>query len=417
MNFKIYFIDLALLIQCMMTGVNSLYAVEKAKCLYHFVVTGQSNAFGLASGLPLSTTAIFDNIFQMTNARGEFVLLTEPAFHTHGITKSETSLSGAAAKIESILRSSLEGSESKRKILFSVHADGGVGYDKIRKNGAGYSYEDSIEAVKAAKEYADSIGFKCNVPSVILIHGESDALAGNQNYKNNLLELQRNYNTDIKAITKQKNAVKLFLVQTYGYELGPSGSTDSSMDIKVAQIKAAKENADIVLVGPSGFLPADGTNGTIHMSNSSYRRLGEYIGKVAAGVIFLDRHWEPLTPRKVVVQKNIVTVNYHVPVVPLRFDRTMEAENYGFEFYDSGKMVPITAVNLKGTRTVELMLKDPPCGKEQFLYYGNAVTDLLPNGGGALIDSDASPSLYGYDLSNRCVDFRYKIVGGKGILQ
>jgi len=123
---------------------------------------------------------------------------------------------------------------------------------------------------------------------------------------------------------------------------------------------------------------------------------------------------------------NSIIADFYVPVAPLQIDtvNVTEPDNfpgskYGFEFTDGSATPPtITAINIVGPETLEIVLSGPSTGGSPKLAYawttptsGTAAYAGLTSGPrGNLCDSDATPSIYGNDLRNRCVHFQIPVL-------
>src|SRR5208283_1249445 len=86
----------------------------------------------------------------------------------------------------------------------------------LKKNAAqkginGHSYEAALIETKAITRLARAAGKTYGVGAIIVTHGECDA--GNVNYENDLHQLWSDYNTDLPAITGQKQKILMIVSQ------------------------------------------------------------------------------------------------------------------------------------------------------------------------------------------------------------
>jgi len=415
----------------------------------HVLVTGQSNSVANSGTPVLSTTQPYSNlmfdtgVMPMTQCDGSGCRAFDPPSSFVPLVEGdyffgypvETSASGMANEITHLAKERYQGViaglPDDHSVLVSLHGRSGNTYWCLRKGGCDYKpgylapFEQAMLEVSAAKELAAAAGKSYVVRAVVAIHGESDHYsytAGSeefpmpgtdgtpgkiQSYADALVEWQADYETSVKAITGQSQAVPLFISQISGWNDAPYS--------KVAQFQLdahVRAPGKVVLVGPSYHLPTD-QNDCRHFTNHGERRLGEYFAKVYARVIFEGRPWEPLRPTEVTRDGAVITVRFHVPVPPLVIDteRVAEVASYGFTYTDgSGAPPAITNVAVTGPDTVKITLGSVPTAEGKHLMYAQNQVPLTcigtPNGArGNLRDSDATPSQHGYDLHNWAVNF------------
>src|SRR5450432_2104096 len=132
----------------------------------------------------------------------------------------------------------------------------------------GRSYEAAMIETKAITRLAKAAGKTYGVGAIIVTHGENDA--GNVNYEDQLHQLWQDYNTDLLAITGQKQKVQMIVSQQNAVN-DRSAST-------LAQWKIGVDYpADIVCSGPKYQYPS---KEGIHLTTEGYRELGEKYGQI-----------------------------------------------------------------------------------------------------------------------------------------
>lgn len=376
----------------------------------HVLGTGQSLSVG-SQGTPiLSLTQPFDNKMfvggvKPSNANlGSFVSLVEgPSVETHN-----SSFANLVTHLaETVVFVGKPAPMDSHRLLVSIHGIGGTAYAGLKKGTA--SFAAGIAQVQAAKTLTTNAAQSYIVRAVTNVHGESDHVAANANYKQNLVEWQKDYDTDVRAITGQAEPIPMFHTQVSSWtKYGQATSL-----IPMAQLDASTESGGaIVMVGPKYALSyvADG----VHLTNEGYRHMGEYYAKVYRYVVLEGKTWEPVRPKSASILGDTIVVTFHVPVPPLVLDTTLVSNpgNYGFEYADSsGAAAPtITQVTVIGPSTVQIKLSGAPTGQSRRLRY--AFTGVAGAKGGAttgprgnLRDSDATPSRYGYKLYNWAVHY------------
>ncbi len=384
----------------------------------HVLSTGQSLSVGSQGTTILSTAQPFFNLMPNTGVRGpataaqadftSFVPLVEANVETMG--SGLANLATELAETTELL--GLPAPQDKHVILVSGHGVGGRAYAALKKGGTEPAYANGLKQVSEAKRLADADGKSYVVRVVTNVHGESDHVAKNTNYAQNLVEWQQNYEDDVKAITGQTGTLPMLHTQ---FSSWTKYSTATSA-VVIAQLQASVDHPDAIpLVGPKYFLPyvADG----VHLTSEGYRWMGEYYAKVYRQIVIQGRRWEPLRPVAAVSAGVEILVTFHVPAPPLVLDTTSITDpgNYGFEYTDdSGAPPAITAVALTSPTTVKITLASEPTGggkRVRYAYTGvigaRAGTTSGPRGN--LRDSDATVSRSGKPLQNWAVHFDFAV--------
>jgi hypothetical protein len=366
-----------------------------SNCVYHILSTGQSLSVGTNGAPALSTTQPYNN---KKLSGTSLVSLIESGV--------ETMSSGLANSVTSnVIGNAYD-------LIVSIHGVGATTYSGLKKGTT--PYNNGIAQVNNAKAAVTALGRPYQVTAVTTIHGESDHLAGTtqSQYEADLVEWQNDYDTDVKAITGQSDTIYLFTDQMSSW----TGYNSAISVIPYAQLAAAEDHPDkIVLVGPKYFLQY---SDAAHLTNTSYRWLGEYYAKAYTKVVIDGGTWTPLSPRQIVRNGNVIYAQFNVPAGSLVFDTTLVdlKANYGFEYADDSSSASISSVEMVNADTVKITLSTSPTGTNQKLRYAYTGTSGSQPGAhiagserGNLRDSDATPSLYGNNLYNWAVHFN-KIV-------
>lgn len=367
--------------------------------LYQILSTGQSLSVG-ASGKPtLTIVQPFENKMLDKNNK-KLIPLVEPST-TIGNEGGETMGSALANSL------SFKNGENFQTVVTN-HGYGGYAYDKLNKGTE--PYEKGLQQLKAVHENANRLGKNHEVIGVTVIHGEDDQIGiwnerekwyakGYSNlaevYKDFLVQWQRDYENDVKRVTRQES-VPLYIDQMSSH----TGAGSSFPVSALGQLKAVEENpGKIILVGPKYFLDyAD----NFHLKNYSYRLLGEYYGKVIDQVFNKKKNWLPLMPTLITRQENIIYVKFHIPELAskLEFDtKNVDAmPNMGFEYSDTSGNVVINNVEIIANDTVKIVLnKIPDAAAIKTLNY--AYTGMPGANPGAHSDGSAKGNLRDDDPS------------------
>ena len=274
----------------------------------------------------------------------------------------------------------------------------------------GRSYEAAMIETKAITRLAKAAGKTYGVGALIVTHGECDA--GNQNYESDLYQLWSDYNTDLAAITGQKQKIQMIVSQ--------QNSCNDYSASTLAQWKVGVDHpADAVCSGPKYQYPyaADG----VHLTANGYRQLGEKYGQIYFERVILGKDWQPLEPTAVERNGAVITVHFHVPVPPLIWDSHFAAPHRsigewkngkGFEVSAAGgEKVAIKSVAITSDAVVMVCATDPgPGARVGYAMTGEKPRMAAPFEGtyrwGLLRDSDPFVgAVTGLEQPNYCVAF------------
>jgi lysophospholipase L1-like esterase len=209
----------------------------------------------------------------------------------------------------------------------------------------GRAYAATLIEVTAIARLAKAAGKTYGVGAISILHGECDA--GNANYESDLHQLWSDYNTDIPAITGQTQKIQMLVSQ--------QNSTNDRAASTLAQWKVGIHYPnDIVCIGPKYQYPSvDGT----HLTTDGYEPLGEKFGEVYYQRIIMGNNWQPLAPDTATRSGSVITVRFHVPVMPLVWETTFPAAHptiaewkngKGFEVRTASGRVTINSVAISG---------------------------------------------------------------------
>jgi hypothetical protein len=272
-----------------------------------------------------------------------------------------------------------------------------------RRHGGGY-YRTSLDDARRAVSVAAERGMSFRIAALYWMQGEGNGgptggivptrwdaeiprPAGLEWYRDQLIAYRKQWSADLAAITGQQGEVPMFTYQT----LGPAGE---------AQLMAADAHRQIHLVGPHYAVPSalnsrkpDGRTGdAIHLSADGERWWGEQVGKVMHRVLHLGEDWEPLRPRRAVLdeKRESVLIDFLVPRPPLVIDTTFLARQEiavesdfsslsGFQVRGSaGGTLALSGVSVEGPDRVRIRLAKPmPAGERWTVSYGHPSTSAL----------------------------------------
>ena len=201
-------------------------------------------------------------------------------------------------------------------------------------------------------------------------------------YRDQLMAYRRQWSADLCAITGQKGELPMFTYQT----LGPAGE---------AQLMAADADEAIHLVGPhyavpsalNSLYPPNRHGDAIHLSADGERWWGEQVGKVMHRVLHEKEAWQPLRPRKAVLEasRESIVIEFTVPRPPLVIDTTFLARQEsavegGFSSLAGFRVhgVVLKAVEIASSTSVRLRFtKALPTGEKCRVSYGYPFSTAL----------------------------------------
>lgn len=383
-------------------GANSdtMTATPVSSTLHGILLTGQSHAIGYNGCPAISTSQPYENL-KLNTAYTKLKQLIEDVDVSDDCSgANESPMSGMANTI-----TTLSSGHSFQSVVLN-NAVGGYAYSQLKQGTT--PYNNGLTYITTANTIAGTLSRTFKVDAVANMHGPADR-SHPELYEGYLEEWQRNYDTDIKAITGQSADIPMFIDQSSNfstYGVGP--------DIPVAQLKATEDYPTrIYMVAPKymlHFLSSD----WVHMTPASYQLLGDYYGKAIKRVLVDGQSIVALTPAEEVRKGNVITVRFNVPVTPLAWDTTnvLSKTNYGFEFYDdSGATPAISSVALQGQDAVRITLASTPTGATQKIRYAYSGTVSQPGADqsgaprGNLRDSDTTQGSANTNLYNWAVHF------------
>ena len=189
----------------------------------------------------------------------------------------------------------------------------------------GRAYAASLFEVGAITTLAKAAGKSYGVGVIVMTHGETDC--SSTTYKDQLIQLLSDYNTDIPAITGQTSKIPMYLSQQHGCPGAPActASTDLRPIANVTEWQLGVDHkGDFVCTGPKYQYPAHSDGDGIHLNVTGYQLLGEKTAQVYYQRAVLGQDWQPLQPTGVDQSGRVVTVHFHVPVPPLNWDTSLD---------------------------------------------------------------------------------------------
>jgi uncharacterized protein YaiL (DUF2058 family) len=249
-------------------------------------------------------------------------------------------------------------------------------------------YNKLINNVTNVKAVATAQEKTCSVPFIGWTQGENEIDDGTlyAAYRATMEQLITDLNTDIKAITGQKNAIPLIGYQVAKYS---SGNPDY-VNISKAHLDLGLENPlfvcacpsyqfDYVLEGSSG-----GTGGYIvHFTPAARLQYGAYIALAARQTLMQGKKFLPLHPIKFLVDGNNLKIVYHVPGDgALQFDTTTITNpgDYGFRVLNGATPLTLSNIKIIGKNVVSIDCSQSPMGLTFSYARNGAAANLMDYG-------------------------------------
>jgi hypothetical protein len=384
----------------------------------HYIIYGQSLSTGHQSD-PLSTTNVPGNYMLgdrlwINNGNSTLNNLNPLVATVTAGSQAEAPLHGAVNHLRNKIPLVTDGNGRENRFLATSAGTSGKPIEELSKEyqgtGNDYLYGNYQTAIKKAKSMALRRNSSIACPAIIFMQGEwnyqgygnkLDAqpvpTANKNEYKDLMVTLKNNMQADVKTQYGQAETPTF-----YTYQVGAQYTKGLTLEIGMAQLEAANEHNDIVMVGP--VYPYPDCNG--HLDANGYRWYGELIGKVIYKTQALGEKFAPLQPVKlsrVPGNPRQIRIQYYIPVPPLVFDThtLLEMKDYGFLLGVNNLKKSITNIEIDGDCVI-LTSDADLTGKILVSYAGDQTTlqgtfpDFNPRGSGNLRDSDDYGSFFTY---------------------
>lgn len=216
------------------------------------------------------------------------------------------------------------------RLLYSVSAVGGTAYAGLKKGTQ--TYTDALAYVTAAKSICATNNWDYCVPSMSIVHGESQVSTTQAQYVAILAEWISDYRADIVAITGQLVPPVAFISQML------TGEAGTIPGIPLAQLQAHNENPSIVMIGPKyAYSYFD----QYHMLAEGYIKMGELEAR-AERLTQVTGKWQPLKIVSAKVSGAVITLQLNNlpsggaaisgPIGPLALDASLVTDPGSFGF-------------------------------------------------------------------------------------
>eukprot|EP01037_Dinobryon_pediforme_P002006 gene2006-2044_t len=304
----------------------------------------------------------------------------------------ETILESALTEWRARSLSSKQASIGHHRLLASSCGVGGQSIEALSPQAQPNLFQRLRDCCDIARRTAEAGNQTYGVVAVAFLQGEANTLAGQDpismasDYKRNFIDLCK----AIRSDTRQETVPIIFTYQT-----GGAYATDNNT-IPQAQLELALQLEGVVMVSPVYHLPHTPSG---HLDANGYRWLGAQFGKIMHAVIDQNREFRPTHPLRAICEANILTLEFHVPVPPLRWgdpypgNPTATVSNKGFTVSDRTGPIPIASVDIDSDCTLRIVLARSPVDLCKVSY-----ASVVTGGRGCLHDGDSSLSVGKYTI-------------------
>lgn len=197
-------------------------------------------------------------------------------------------------------------------------------------------YNKFVAEIAHANHEAKRRGWEFYVPAICWMQGESDiAEYPDYDYKEYFHRMYNNMNADVKAVTHQKDNIRIICYQTSALTKGERYKPDNFECVETrtptAQMELIRDDTLIWVSGPT--YPYDFVREALHIDAEGQRSIGVLAAKSALGILRNEKRNIGLVPLSHKVDGNTIRINLNVPCPPMCFDtlNVRKANNYGFD--------------------------------------------------------------------------------------
>lgn len=262
---------------------------------------------------------------------------------------------------------------------FAIGGNAIAGAPGLGLNKGTFGYQSILMAARRLKVICDLAGLDLIVPAVAWFQGESNGGDVYATYDGHYVQLQSDFDADLKAITGQTEEVLLAAHQISAWTLNNTSIAGNPVFVQLD--RAVSEPARFLCSGVNYiYTHLDG----IHSDADGKRAAGEILGR-AIGRRIADSVTHPMLYISSAARSgNVITLTYAGAEGALVFDSSVDDPgDRGFVFSQTGGTLPsISSVAISGS-TVVVTLSGTPDGTDQTITYaGNTTASGNGAGGG-----------------------------------
>ena len=214
-----------------------------------------------------------------------------------------------------------------------IFAGGRGGTDISRLVKGSDPYKIFLENIRKSYEKAQERGIKFYVPAICWMQGESDMFDYTHvDYKKILKQFAIDINNDIRAITRQKEEVKIVTYQscclTRCWKFDPLQYNCYEATIPQAQMELAREKG--LFAAGTPVYPFSFVDERIHLDGKSQQETGRRHAFVVLDIIRKGNSSAGLYPTHIAAHDSIITVKFNRGLLDIDTTTVNTAKNLGF---------------------------------------------------------------------------------------
>ena len=229
---------------------------------------------------------------------------------------------------------------------------GGMGETTINEVND-FFYPPFINDIRNAHDMARERGWDFYVPAICWMQGESDIIEyTNVDYKKELKNFSIRLNRDIKAITNQKEDVKIICYQsnviTRAEKFDETNYNCIEMRPAQAIVELIKEDSLFCASGPT--YPYNFINESLHIDAIGQNSIGRLAALAGINIVRRKEKSFGVLPKSISIDKNDVLIHFSVPRPPLMIDTlsVKPIKNYGFDVITQDNKNIMSGISLEG---------------------------------------------------------------------
>ncbi len=233
-------------------------------------------------------------------------------------------------------------------------------------------YLKFIKEIESAYNNAKERGWEFYVPAICWMQGESDiAEYPDYDYKEYFHRMYNDLNADVKAVTHQKDDIRIICYQataiTKGDKYRPNNYEATEPRTPTAQMEIIRDDTLVWASGPT--YSCDFVREALHIDATGQQRIGKLAAKSALGIIRKGNRNKGVLPLSYEVVGNDIRIVFNVPCPPLCLDtiNVNKADNYGFNVIRNDNVDILSSVCIDDNNIV-LKCKESP--KKCKIRYG-----------------------------------------------
>lgn len=228
-------------------------------------------------------------------------------------------------------------------------------------------------------------GLTPKIRGVIYVQGEADFATSGSGYAATLGTLQSNLETSLKAVTSQSEDIPMFITQQSNFGTSGTGYPGAIAYPILDQLSAHTTYANKVILASPMYQGETISNSNLHYYGHQAWRWATGIGNAVAAKIVNGTTWNPVRPKTITRNSNIVDIEFWVPSGSLVLDTTYATNTsdgfYGFDFRQTGGSTTLTSVALLNSTTLRFTLSGAPNGTSPKIRAGrNSAAGLVVSG-------------------------------------